>query len=146
MPIDRISGLALLIVAVFVAVETRVLPLGSHSHPGPGYLPLLLSSFLAVLAVILIIRARISALFRSLKWPERYHALAIVGCCFFATFAIEPLGYRVTLIIVLGVLFGLVERMKIWWVVGLTLGLSFGSYWVFNNLLRVILPQGSLGI
>ena len=52
MAIDRISGIVLLILAVFVAVETRVLPLGDHSNPGPGYLPLLLASILAVLSVV----------------------------------------------------------------------------------------------
>ena len=69
-----------------------------------------------------------------------------MGCCFFATFFIEVLGYRVTMMIVLGFLFGVVERMKIWWALGLTLGLTFGSYWVFNDLLMVILPRGGFGI
>ena len=97
MTIDRISGMGLLILAIYVAVETRVLPLGSHSNPGPGYLPLFLASFLAVLAVILIIQGRLSPLWKSVKWPEKVHALAIIGCSFFAAFAVEPLGYRASL-------------------------------------------------
>jgi hypothetical protein len=146
MTIDRISGIVLLVLAGYIAFETRVLPLGTHKVPGPGYLPLLLASILGILGILLIVVKEKSSALRSLKWPEGLHAAAIVGCCFFATFFIEVLGYRVTMIIVLGFLFGVVERMKIWWVLGLTLGLTLGSYWVFNDLLMVILPRGGFGI
>jgi hypothetical protein len=145
MTIDRIGGIALFLLAGYVAFETRVLPLGSHQVPGPGYLPLLLAVVLGVLGFLLIFLKRNTPSFRSLKWPEGLHALVLVACCFFATFAIEVLGYRVTMIIVLGFLFGVLERMKIWLVLGLTLGLSFGSYYIFNNVLMVILPRGGFG-
>ena len=145
MTLDRISGIAFLLLAVFVMVERRVLPLGTHSNPGPGYLPLLLASFLAVLAVILIVQRRGSPLWKSVKWPEKIHALAIVCCCFFAAFAVEPLGYRLTIILVLGFLFGVLERMKIWWALTLALALSWGSFWVFDHFLKVPLPRGGLG-
>ena len=146
MAIDRISGIALLILSIFVAVETRVLPLGDHSNPGPGYLPLLLASILAVLSVVLIIRTKGSPLWKSVQWKEKFHALAIISCCFLATFCVEPLGYRITMILILGFLFGVLERMKIWWVLILAFGLSWVSFWVFDTLLRVPLPRGGLGI
>jgi hypothetical protein len=145
MTIDRIGGIALVILAGFVAFESRVLPLGTHQVPGPGYLPLLLAIVLGVLGLFLIAAKRKAPAIRSLKWPEGIHAMALVACCFFATFAIEALGYRVTMIIVLGFLFGVLERMKIWWVLTLTLVLSLGSFWIFNNVLMVILPRGGLG-
>lgn len=146
MTIDRISGIVLLVLAGYIAFETRVLPFGTHKVPGPAYLPLFLASILGILGILLIVVKEKSSALRSLKWPEGLHAAAIVGCCFFATFFIEVLGYRVTMIIVLGFLFGVVERMKIWWALGLTLGLTLGSYWVFNDLLMVILPRGGFGI
>jgi hypothetical protein len=145
MTLDRISGIALLLLAVYVAVETRVLPLGSHSNPGPGYLPLFLASLLAVLAAILIVRGILSPLWKSVKWPEKFHALAIIGCCFFAAFAVEPLGYRLTIILILGFLFGVLERMKVWWALTLAFALSWGSFWVFDHFLKVPLPRGGLG-
>jgi hypothetical protein len=146
MTIDRVSGIFLLILGIYVAWETRVLPLGTHHVPGPGYLPLLLALLLSVLGILLIVLRRKSPSLRTLKWAEGLHAAAIIACCLFATFAIEVIGYRVTMMIVLGFLFGAVERMKIWWALGLTLGLTFGSYWVFNDLLMVILPRGGFGI
>ncbi len=145
MTVDRVSGIALLLLASFVAIETRVLPLGSHSNPGPGYLPLSLASFLAILSVILIVRGKLSPLWKSVQWPEKFHALAIIGCCFFASFAVEPLGYRLTIILILGFLFGVLERMKVWWALILAFALSWGSFWMFDTFLMVPLPRGGLG-
>ncbi len=146
MAIDRISGIALLLLAIFVSVETRVLPLGSHSNPGPGYLPLSLALILAVFSVILIVRGKLSPPWESVHWPEKFHAVAIIGCCFFATFAIERLGYRLTLILVLVFLLGILERMKLRWVLPLAFILSWGSFWVFDTFLKVPLPRGGWGI
>jgi hypothetical protein len=146
MTINRISGTAIILFALYMTFETSHLPLGTTSHPGPAYLPLLLTSLMGIMGVILIFfSGRSSPTVRSIVWPEGIHAMTIVLCCFFATFAIEILGYRITMMIILGFLFGVLERMKVWWVLALTLGFSCGSYWLFNNLLNVMLPRGGLG-
>jgi putative tricarboxylic transport membrane protein len=145
MTIDRISGAFLFFLGVFVAWEGRVLPLGTHGRPGPGYFPLLLSTLLGILGLLLFLRGRSSAHLRSIRWEEAGHAAAILACCFLATFGIERLGYRITMILILGFLFGVVERLKLWQVFVLTIGLSLGSFWVFDSLLRVILPRGGFG-
>jgi hypothetical protein len=142
---DRISGIVLFMLAIYVVIETRALPFGSNSNPGPGYLPVLLASFMAVLSLILIIRGKLSPPWKSIQWTEKFHAWAIIGCCFFAAFFIEWLGYRITMILVLGFLFGVLEKMKIGWVTALAVALSFGSFWVFDTLLMVPLPRGGLG-
>ncbi|HUL22498.1 MAG TPA: tripartite tricarboxylate transporter TctB family protein [Thermodesulfobacteriota bacterium] len=145
MTLDRISGAFLFLLALFVAWEDRVLPLGTHGHPGPGYFPLLLSVLLGILGLLLFLRGRSSAHWRSIRWEEAGHAAAILACSFLATFGIERLGYRITMILILGFLFGVVERLKVWQVFVLTIGLSLGSFWVFDSLLRVILPRGGFG-
>ena len=145
MTIDRISGGFLLLLGLFVVWERRVLPLGTHSHPGPGYFPLVLAILLIILGGILLLRGGLAPAFRTLRWEEGRHAAAILGCSLFATFAMESLGYRLTMIIVLGFLFGGVERLKTWQVFSLTLGMALGSFWVFDTFLRVPLPRGSWG-
>ena len=100
MTIDRISGGFLLLLGVFVVWERRVLPLGTHSHPGPGYFPLVLAILLMILGGILLLRGGLAPAFRTLRWEEGRHAAAILGCSLFATFAMESLGYRLTMIIV----------------------------------------------
>ena len=122
-----------------------MLPIGTHGRPGPGYFPLLLSAILGILGLLLLLLGRSSPHVRSLRWGEAKHAAAILACSFLATFGIERLGYRLTMILILGFLFGVVERLKLWQVFALTIGLSLGSFWVFDSLLRVILPRGGFG-
>ena len=68
MTIDRISGAFLLLVGLFVAWERRVLPLGTHSHPGPGYFPLVLAILSMILGGLLLLRGGLAPAFRTLKW------------------------------------------------------------------------------
>jgi putative tricarboxylic transport membrane protein len=145
MTTDRLSGSFLVLLSLFVAIETRVLPLGSHKHPGPGYFPLLLAILIGILGLILIVQGKGTPPLRSINWEEAPHALAILVCTFVATFGIETLGYRITMILILGFLFGVMERIKLWQTGVLTLGLSLGTFWVFDTWMKVILPRGGWG-
>ena len=145
MTIDRVSGAFLVLVGLFVAWERRVLPLGSASRPGPGYVPLLLAVLLIVLGAILIVRGKDSKPIRSISWTEAPHAVAILGCCVFVSLFMETVGYRLTLLLVMGFLFGVMERIKPWLTLTLTFGLSLGTFWLFDTLLRVPLPRGWWG-
>ena len=57
----------------------------------------------------------------------------------------ETIGYRLTMLIVLGFLFGVMERIKLWLTLLLTFGFSLGTFWLFDSLLRVPLPRGGWG-
>ncbi|MEI8189742.1 MAG: tripartite tricarboxylate transporter TctB family protein [candidate division NC10 bacterium] len=139
------SGAFLALVGLFVVWERRVLPLGTTHHPGPGYVPLLLAVLLILFGVILIVRGKGAPSIRSVSWPEAPHAIAILACCIFTTVMMERIGYRLTMVIALGFLFGVMERIKPWLTVTLTAGLSLGSFWLFDSLLRVPLPRGGWG-
>lgn len=145
MTIDRLSGAFLVLVGLFVVWERRVLPLGTISHPGPGYVPLLLAILLIIFGAILIVRGKGAPPLSSVNWPEAPHAIAILACCIFATVLMEGIGYRLTMFLTLGFLFGIMERIKPWLAVTLTAGLSLGSFWLFDSLLRVPLPRGGWG-
>lgn len=145
MTIDRVSGGFLVILGILVLWERRVLPLGTHQQPGPGYFPFLLAVLLILLGVILLVQGGLSKPFRSLRWPEAPHALAILGCTVFVTLFLEWIGYRITMFLVLGFLFGVMERIKLWQVLTLMLLLPLGTFWVFDSLLRVPLPRGGWG-
>jgi putative tricarboxylic transport membrane protein len=145
MTIDRLSGAFLVLLGLFVVWERRVLPLGTTHHPGPGYFPLLLAILLIIFGTILIIRGKGAPLIRTLTWPEAPHAVAILGCCLFITLFMEQIGYRLTMFIALGFLFGFMERIKLWLTLALTGGFAFGTFWLFDSLLRVPLPRGGWG-
>jgi putative tricarboxylic transport membrane protein len=143
--VDRLSGAVLILLGLYVVWERRVLPLGTAQHPGPGYFPLFLALLLILFGAILILRGKTSPAFRTVSWSEASHALPILGCCVLVALFMEQVGYRLTLFIVLGVLFGIIERLPLWLILILTVGLSLGSFWLFDSLLRVPLPRGEWG-
>jgi len=145
MTIDRVSGTFFILLGLFVIWERKVLPLGTTGNPGPGYFPLLLAILLILLGGLLVIHGGHAIALRSVKWPEARTAMAILGCCIFATLGMETIGYRVTMVLILGFLFGILERLKIWQVLALTLSLAFGSFWLFDTFLKVPLPRGGFG-
>jgi hypothetical protein len=145
MTTDRLSGAFLVLVGLFVVWERRVLPLGTAHHPGPGYVPLLIALLLILFGAILIFSGKGAPSLRSVSWPEAPHAAAILACCVFTTVAMERIGYRLTILIALGFLFGVMERIKPWLAAALTAALALGSFWLFDSLLRVPLPRGGWG-
>lgn len=145
MTIDRASGIFFIFLGLFVIWERRVLPLGTPANPGPGYFPLLLAILLILLGGILVIYGGQAVALRSVKWPEARTAMAILACCVFATLGMETIGYRVTMVLILGFLLGVLERLKIWQVLALTLSLALGSFWLFDHFLKVPLPRGGFG-
>lgn len=145
MTTDRVSGSVLVLFALLVIWESRHLPLGTFRQPGPAYVPVLLAALLLIFGGFLILTAGRAPRLSSIRWSEWRHALAILGACVFAVFAIERLGYRLTVLLVLGCLVKIVEKRG--WVVSVVfaLTLAFGSFFLFYTLLRVPLPQGPLG-
>src|ERR671939_202347 len=105
---DQLSGFMLLALAVFVAWENRSYPLGTLSEPGPGYTPLLIAIFLGLTGLLIALRGFTSPRLSEMKWPEARRASVILAACAVATYALEPLGYRITiaalLVFFLGVL------------------------------------------
>lgn len=142
---DRVAGLILIGIAALVAVETRVLPLGSLANPGPGYAPLLFAAILAFLGAIVSMR-RGGTLLAEMRWGEAKHAGFILATIAFAALAIERLGFRLTMLAILVFLLGAVERRPPLAVALVSFALSFGAYYLFWDVLRVPLPTGPFGV
>ena len=145
MTIDRLSAGVLALFALFVIFESRQLPLGTFRHPGPAYVPVLLALLLLLFAILILFTASRAPKLSSLHWTEWRHAVAILACSVFSVFAIERIGYRLTMLLMLAFLVKLVEKRD--WILSLlfSFSLSWGSYFLFYTLLRVPLPQGPLG-
>jgi putative tricarboxylic transport membrane protein len=145
MTIDRLSGTVLVFFALVIAKESLHLPVGTIRQPGPAFFPILLALLLLLFGIGVVLTGRRAPLLSSLRWDGWRHALAILAASIFAVFALERLGYRLTMLAVLIMLFKLVEQRG--WAMSLALafGLSFGSFFLFYTILRVPLPQGPFG-
>jgi hypothetical protein len=142
---DQLSGLMLLALAALVAWQNRTYPLGTLQEPGPGYTPLVVAIFLATTALLIIVRGRSSPHVSDTPWPEAPRAIVILLACGVATYALEEVGYRITIAALLVFFLGVIERRKPLAVAAVSLGFALLSYYLIGDLLKVPLPRGPWG-
>lgn len=142
---DQVSGLILLALALYVGWLNREFPVGTLAEPGPGYVPLLLAIGLGVIGLLIAVFGSRSVALSGMAWPEATRALVIMAACVAATFALERIGYRITVAALLVFFFGVVER-KLWWMAAtVAVVFSLASHYVVGVLLKVPLPRGPWG-
>jgi hypothetical protein len=142
---DQVSGAALAIAGVLIALQSWWYPIGSLAEPGPGYLPFALGVALAGFGALVAVAGGRSPAFRWAQFDDGPKGLAILAGLAFAALALEQLGYRITIAVLLLYYLGVLERRP--WLRTLVLAaiVSLGSYYVFARLLRVPLPIGVFG-
>jgi putative tricarboxylic transport membrane protein len=144
--IDRVAGVALVVLSIAVLVASRVLPFGSLRTPGPAFAPVVLALLLLFFGLLLVAIRGSSEPFRTLRWHEWRHAIAIVAAVVFFALALERLGYRITVAAALLFLLGVMERKSVLFTVVFALSVAAASFFLFSTLLRVPLPRGPFGI
>ena len=142
---DQLSGLMLLALALYVGWENRAYPIGTLQEPGPGYMPLLLAVFLGVAGVLMAVWGGKSAPLASIRWTETKRAVVILVACGVALFALERIGYRLTVIALLVFFLGVIERRRPLTVALVALGFGLASQYVVGDLLHVPLPRSPWG-
>ena len=146
MTVDRVGGAGLVVLGLLTLWESRPLPLGSIRSPGPAYVPVVLAVIVLGLGALIWIFGARGPRLGAIGWTEGPHALAIVGACAFAALALERLGYRVTMGLLVFLLLAAVERRGLIFSAALAATLALVTYYLFDTLLRVPLPRGSLGV
>ena len=142
---DQVSGLMLVALALFIGWENRVYPVGTLAEPGPGYLPLMLAAFLGVMGALIVVWGGRSTPLKALTWVETPRAVVILVACAAAAFALEPLGYRITIIALLIFFLGAVERRPPLIVGLVAVGFGLASFYIIGDLLHVPLPRSLWG-
>jgi Tripartite tricarboxylate transporter TctB family len=142
---DRAGGAGLGLLALWVLWECRRLPLGSWREPGPGAMPAGLALLALGLGLAIVVVGAQAPRLAAVGWGEARRALVIVAVCAFLALGLERVGYRLSVLVALAVLVGAVQRRGP--VVGVIFagGLAWGSFFLFNTLLKVPLPVGPLG-
>ena len=146
MTVDRVAGVALVGIGLVAIWESRAFPLGSLHRPGPAYMPVLLALLLVAFGIAVFAMGRGARTLAEVGWPEWRHAAAIFGACAFAALGLERLGYRLTMAVVVGLLLLGLERRGWALGLGLTVAMAWGSFYLFDTLLRVPLPRGPFGL
>ena len=143
---DQVSGLMLVVLALYVWWMNRAYPIGSLSEPGPGYVPLLLAIFMGAMGLLVALSGGKSMPLAAMEWTEAKRAVALLIACGVAAYALERLGYRITMAALLIFFLGVMERRKPMMVAMVGIGFSLVTFYLFATLLRVPLPVSPWGV
>ena len=143
---DRVAGGALVLIGLIAVWESRRFPLGSLHRPGPAYMPTLLALLLIVFGVAVALMGSRSQRLSEVGWHEWRHAVGIFAACAFAAWGLGHVGYRLTMASVLVFLLLVLERKGVVLAAIFSFTVAWGSFFLFDTLLRVPLPRGPFGL
>jgi hypothetical protein len=120
------------------------LPFGSLSAPGAGMMPMVVTGFMMLFGVLVMLGAAGSPPLSSLDWSERNHAALVVVITGAAVAAYRPLGFLLTMSLLVFSLLVIVERRNALVAALYSIGLTLFAYWLFGKALRSPLERGVL--
>jgi len=147
---ELVTSLVLMAVACLALLEAVQLPFGTPRVPQSGFWPTILAILLAFFSLIQFgktigKKARGATPF----WAETsgwQRILWVVGSLVAFAFLFEPLGYLLSVFLMIGFLLWIIEPRKWWRLILVALLISVLSYLMFGILLKTPLPSGILNL
>lgn len=147
---ERVGGVFWLIFGFLVMYGSFRLELGSPQAPGSGFLSFLAGTFVALMALIVLIQSflsrqpgeKLATLWKGMKW---YKPLAVALLVLGYNLALERLGFVLSALVFLLLMFKGIEKFSWEKSVIVTFAVVACSYLLFKTFLKVSLPQGFLG-
>jgi putative tricarboxylic transport membrane protein len=147
----QITAVVILLFSAFMVRESLQIRFYTAMGPGPGFFPFWLSVFLGLLAAFMFYHA---------TWGESdpmpadffasrkgyFRAAAALGALYFCAFAMAYLGFRLTMLIFVVWLLSTLGKVNPILIAVIAALASFGGYWLFDQVLQVVLPVGMFGI
>jgi putative tricarboxylic transport membrane protein len=147
--LDLISSAFWLIVAILICAGSLRFDLGGFKKPGPGFLPFGAGLVLGGLALVVMINAlRKSDEDVGVFWEDptrKYKVFLTLILIIVYTIILEPLGFPVATLLVIGFLLRFIYPQRWRNVIIGALLITMGSYIIFQVLLEAQLPKGFLG-
>jgi len=151
MQAERAGGLFWFAVGLISIYGSIKLGLGTLREPGPGFLSFLAGCFISLTAAIVFLQsflqrqevvAKLSGFWKGLRWNRPLY----IGFILVAyILALERIGFLLTSLLTLLVMFKGVEKLSWWKSTLISVTISAVSFWLFNNVLKATLPKGVFG-
>ena len=142
---DHVAGGAFVVAGALILAVSGDLPFGTLASPGAGMLPKLMIALMMAFGLILLLRAGDSPPFADVAWGDLPHAARVVALAAAAVALYVPLGFLLTMSLLLfGLIYG-VERKPLLNAALFSAGVTGIAYLLFNTLLKSPLPRGLLG-
>ena len=142
---DHIAGAVFVVFAIAVFALSGDLPFGNLSSPAAGMMPKLVLVLMVVFGIALILGAQVSTRLAEIDWSDRNHAFLVVLIAGIATLLYQPLGFILTMSLLVFTLLAVVERKNLLRAAAYSIGLTMIAWWVFGTALKSPLEKGILG-
>jgi hypothetical protein len=141
---DHVAGAAFIAFGAVVLAISGDLPFGRLSAPGAGMMPKLMAGLIMLFAALIVIGAATGREFAEIDWSDRGHAALVVLITAAAAVLYQPLGFLITMTLLVFMLLVLVERRNLLHAAGYSIGLTLFAYWLFGKALKSPLERGLL--
>ena len=148
----QVVSMVFLALGLFIMWQSFSIRYMTALGPGPGFFGVWLGGLLALMSAIFFVQNSLPRWRRDEPFvllPERvarFRLLVILAALVLTILVMPLLGFRLTVFGLCVVILGIVGRQP-WWLTLLIAAIaSFGVFYVFNDLLSVVLPVGQVGI
>ena len=142
---DHVAGSVFVALGIVVLALSGDLPVGTLSFPGAGMMPKLVAGLMIVFGLLLVGRAGESAPLASLAWGDLPHAVRVVAITAVAIALYQPLGFVITMALLLFTLTFGAERRPVLAAAAFSAGVVALTYLLFAVVLKTPLEPGVLG-
>jgi hypothetical protein len=142
---DHVAGSVFMALGIVVLALSGDLPVGTLSFPGAGMMPKLVAGLMIVFGLLLVGRAGESAPLASLAWGDLPHAARVVAITAVAIALYQPLGFVITMALLLFTLTFGAERRPVLAAAAFSAGVVALTYLLFAVVLKTPLEPGVLG-
>jgi hypothetical protein len=143
---DQASSLFWLCYSIFIVIESLRLGIGKLHAPGTAFMAFGASGLLGILSLILFLKSiskkeetQTQPLFTGLLWKK---ALSVLIALLIYSEILSVVGYLISTFLLMGFLFWVVERQKVWRVLILSFLTTLITYYVFSKWLNCQFPEG----
>jgi Tripartite tricarboxylate transporter TctB family len=141
---DHVAGSVFVALGIVVLALSGDLPVGTLSFPGAGMMPKLVAGLMIVFGLLLVGRAGESATLASLAWGDLSHAARVVAITAVAIALYQPLGFIITMALLLFTLTFGAERRPVLAAAAFSAGVVALTYLLFAVVLKTPLEPGVL--
>jgi hypothetical protein len=142
---DHVAGSVFVALGIVVLALSGDLPVGTLSFPGAGMMPKLVAGLMILFGLLLVGRAGESAPLASLAWGDLPHAARVVAITAVAIALYQPLGFVITMALLLFTLTFGAERRPVLAAAAFSAGVVALTYLLFAVVLKTPLEPGVLG-
>lgn len=145
----QVGSLSFLALSAFVVWEAKSMTYYSKLGPGPGYFPFWLGIVLALLSIawFLDVSLRPAGPIEPGFVPGRdgiVRLSLILASLIVYVLVLDPVGFRLAMLAFLLFLLLTIGHQRAWVTMIISIGGSFGAYYVFHQWLSVHLPRAGL--